>query len=224
MIISTLRRLGAVSAVLSFVAFTASAELVTNGGFDTGDLTGWTAFVTANGTSGSGLPAVSVFDLGSGASNAAQFDVGAVTCCTLAGGGISQTITAPEDGTYQFTAQIASLDDPDGEVNGDGGTFSILVDGVAVATDSLGAFSSPHQVIDGSLDGSEALTAGAHTLQIQIVRPFTSGGDATPQEFVDNISANETASATPEPCSMSLLAAGGVALIGLLRRRQKLSV
>jgi hypothetical protein len=57
------------------VTLVASAAPVVNGDFETGDLTGWTTFTTANGTIGT--PAVVSFDTtGTGASNAAKFNVG----------------------------------------------------------------------------------------------------------------------------------------------------
>src|SRR5437588_11523833 len=64
--------------VLGLTAVPASAAIVTNGDFETGNLTGWTTFTTAGGTANAGsAPTVSSFDTtGSGASNAAQFNVG----------------------------------------------------------------------------------------------------------------------------------------------------
>ena len=60
------------------VTLVASAAPVPNGDFETGDLTGWTTFTTTNGTIGT--PAVVPFDTtGSGASNAAEFNVGRPT-------------------------------------------------------------------------------------------------------------------------------------------------
>src|SRR5215469_11867190 len=70
------------------------SNLISNGNFATGDLTGWTPFVTANGTNGSGLPVVVSFDTtGTGASNSAQFNVGEADfpVGVQQGGGISQT-------------------------------------------------------------------------------------------------------------------------------------
>jgi hypothetical protein len=186
-------------------------NLLTNGDFETGSLTPWTVFTTSsNGTNGTALPAVNSFDTtGSGATLAAQFDVGEVTFTGVQeGGGLTQGFTAPSAGIYNFFANIASLDDPDDDINGDAGTFSILIDGTTVTSDSLGAFVSANQIIRGTLSGSLSLTAGAHTFEILITRQFTSNGTDTPQEFVDNISVS---SAAPEPGTFALAA---LALLG----------
>jgi hypothetical protein len=59
------------------VAPTANAAIVTNGNFATGDFTGWTLFTTSNGSlgpSGSGLPAVTSFNVtGSGTAECRDF-------------------------------------------------------------------------------------------------------------------------------------------------------
>src|SRR4029077_7485019 len=69
----------------------AKANLVLNGNFATGDFTDWTLATTPNGTLGS--PTVTTFDFGSGAVNAAQFQVGQVSFNPgqQEGGSISQT-------------------------------------------------------------------------------------------------------------------------------------
>jgi hypothetical protein len=197
-----------------------ASPIILNGDFQTGTLTGWTVFTTPNGTNGSGLPNVVSFDTtGGGASLAAHFNVGEVNFdSTEQGGGLSQTFLAATTGLYTFSAAIASQDDAGGSINADGGTFSILIDGSPIATDPLGGFSSPLQILRGTLNGSSTLTAGPHTFAIEIERPFISSGSATPDQFVDNISAaGPTISAVPEPSSILLLGGG---LFALARRRQ----
>jgi hypothetical protein len=214
-----MRTVAACLLVLASAGVTASASnLLTNGDFETGVLTPWTAFTTANGTNGTGLPAVNSFDTtGSGATFAAQFDVGDATFdSTQQGGGLMQGFTAPAAGMYNFFANIASLDDPDGEINGNAGTFSILIDGTTLSSDSLGAFATANQIIRATLSGSVGLTAGAHTFEILITRPFTSVGNQTPQEFVDNISISS--SAAPEPGTFGLAA---LALLGFALYRSR---
>jgi PEP-CTERM motif len=197
-------------ALVSAGGMARATNLLTNGDFETGVLSPWTVFTTVNGTNGTGLPAVNSFDTtGSGATLAAQFDVGEATFdSTQQGGGLTQGFTAPGAGMYNFFANIASLDDPDGEQNGDAGTFSILIDGTTLTSDPLGAFSSPNEIIRNSLSGTVALTAGGHTFEILITRQFTSQGTDTPQEFVDNLSVS---SAAPEPGTFALAA---LALLG----------
>jgi hypothetical protein len=212
-----LLRLLTLFGLVGLLARPARADSITNGGFETGDLTGWTPFVTAN---GSGLPDVISFNAtGTGASFAAHFDVGEVTFTGLLqeGGGLTQTVVVPVAGLYTTTAAIASQDDADGQVNGAAGVFSILIDGTLVASDDLGGFSSSFQILRGSLSGSINLAAGPQTFEILITRPYLSGGTATPDEYVDNV----TLGKVPEPCTLTLFGTAMAALGLLVRRRKK---
>lgn len=189
-----------------------AANVIVNGDFQTGTLTPFTTFTTVNGTNGGGgLPDVASFNTtGSGASLAAQFNVGGVSSTGLAaGGGLDQAFSLTSGGTFTYFANIASQDDADGQVNTDAGTYSILIDGITLDSQSLGGFSSANQILTGILTGSVNLTAGAHTFEILITRNFLSSGTATPTEYVDNISLT---SAAPEPATLALSA---LTLIGL---------
>lgn len=193
----------------------ALASTITNGDFQTGTLAGWTVFTTSNGTTGGGLPIVGSFDTtGAGASDAAQFNVGEVTYnSTPQGGGLSQTFTAPVTGLYTLTEDFASLDSASGLTNSDAGTFSLILNGVDVASDSLGTITA-NQILRGSFDVTVALTAGSNTLETEITRDYISNGTSTPTEYLDNISLTPAVTATPEPSSFFLL---GTALAALVR-------
>src|ERR1039458_10261511 len=152
-----------------FAAVTAQAgNILSNGDFQTGTLPPWTPFTTTNGTNGAGLPDVVFFNTtGTGPSLAAQFDVGEVAYTGLPeGGAIDESFTLSSGGTFTFFANIASQDDANHLVNADAGTYSILIDGVPLASDNLGGFSSVDQILMGTLSGSVSLSAGAPTLEV----------------------------------------------------------
>jgi hypothetical protein len=203
--------------VVGLITRPASADVLMNGNFQTGTLAGWTVFTTSNGTNGTGLPDVVSFNTtGSGSSDAAQFNVGAVVSnSTPQGGGLSQTFLISAAGVYMLTEDFASQNS-NGESNGDAGTFSILIDGVTVATDDLGDIGA-HTTLMGSFDELVNLSAGTHTIETEITRQFQSAVGDTPDQYIDNISL--IARATPEPSSFVLFGTGILGLAGAVRRR-----
>jgi hypothetical protein len=119
-------------------------------------------------------------------------------------------------GSYTLTEDFASTD-VGNSFNLDAGTFSIIIDGTTVATDSLGHI-SVGQILRGNFDETMNLTAGSHTFETEISRVFINGSD-TPDQFLDNISLTPNSVVTPEPASLLLLGTGLVTLAGRWPRR-----
>jgi len=186
----------------------ADPVLVQNGDFATGDFTGWTLFTTSpNGSLGfPPVPDVISFDVtGGGATNAARFQVGQGTfdpAIFPAGGGLMQNVHT-STGTFMFTANIAAFFDgslaggcfPPRCSNGDGGTFSALLDWVTLATTSFGDITD-QQTLRSVLSFTSDLHAGTHNLEILMTRVAANHGGPssgltfgdTPFQFVTNIS------------------------------------
>ena len=177
-----------------------AVQTVRNGDFSTGGFRHWTTFTTESGTLGyPNLPKITSFDVnGSGAQNAAEFQVGQVgDVGTEEGGGIMQAITTTA-GALDFSADIAAFASK--QVNLEGGTFSVLLDGVTEDTVVIGAMAK-HTIQRGQLAFDVSVTAGSHTLEILITRDFTDGKRRgnTPFEYVTNISATQDQPASRPP-------------------------
>jgi hypothetical protein len=206
------------------VAGTANANritnpnLVTNGDFSTGNFDGWTLADTANGTMGGApFPVVTLFDVnGSGATNAAEFNVGnAVFTGAQEGATMSENIVTGA-GDLSFSADIASTTSIS---NLSGGVFSVLLDGITMNKVDFGLINT-NQTDRNVLSFNEIVSAGTHDLEILITRPFTTD-NITPNEFVTDVTVNAAARASvvPEPASVALLALGLFGL-GFLRRKK----
>jgi hypothetical protein len=218
----SLLSLVAALSVVFFLCTPVHADSILNGDFATGTLAGWTVFTTSNGTNGAGLPNVVSFDTtGTGASNAAHFNVGAVNFdSTQQGGGLFQSVLIATAGLYNFSADIAAQGGASD--NAAAGLFSILIDGNTVASVDLG-FIPSSQILRGTLSGSANLTAASHGFAVQITRPYLQGNGTTPDQYIDNITLNTTATPTPEPSTLLSLATGLLGLMGMGLRRKRLA-
>lgn len=209
---------------LAVVASGAQASVL-NGGFDAGNLVGWVPFTTSNGTLGDfPLPGIAMFDVDgdSLASNSLKLSVGYSTApcsfpgfgCPLPteGGGIQQSIFL-SGGTYLFSADLAVENTPlYGGFNRDGGTFSLMLDGIVLDTVSVG------EVLAGSVQGGALafngfVEEGIHDFQVRITRNYAQSDSLF--QYVDNIAVARI----PEPGTLGLLAMGGVLLASGLGMR-----
>jgi hypothetical protein len=204
-----------IAASLVFVVTNAeaTANLLTNGDFETGNLNGWTVFTTANGYNGPGLPDVVQFNTCTPGvqSYSARFDVGRTVepyPGPREGGGILQNVTLAA-GNYVLEACTAVLDDR-GSSNDDGGLFELLFDGRVVDSYDYGPveLGVTYRRLLSSLD---SVAAGTHEVGIRITREWSSG-TVSPWEYVDNVTL------IPEPATICLL---GLGALSLLRSRKR---
>lgn len=209
---------------LAVVASGAQASII-NGGFDSGNLAGWSPFTTSNGTLGDlPLPLVAKFDVDgdSHVSDSLKLSVGYnIAPCSFPGfgcplptegGGIRQSIFLGS-GTYLFSADFAVENTfLSGGFNQDGGTFSLMLDGIVLDTLSVG------KILAGSTQGG-ALTfhgfvaEGFHDFEVLVTRNYAQADSLF--QYVDNIAVARI----PEPGTLGLLAMGCVFLASGRGRR-----
>src|SRR5579859_2840268 len=146
-----------------------------NGGFETGDFTGWTTFDTAHGHTA--VEQVVLFDTsGSGsASRSAQFNVGTLTVGSSEGSGIEQNVLL-SSGTLNISSDIA-VSSTIG--NSDAGTFELLLNGTVVASHAFGSLGNS-QVARGHLNYSATVSAGTYLIAIDMRRAYATDPRETP--------------------------------------------
>lgn len=187
-----------------------AATNLTNGGFDDGTLNSWNTYLNSNGSLG--VPQVVSFDTVFGIqSNALRVGAGQVTYDypNDGGGGLSQSFFAENNSLYVISADIASQN-ASRNLNGDGGTIRLILDGINVAGYSFEEIEA-QQIARASLNYEGFLTAGTHELRIEFSRRARSNPSVpTPYQFIDNVQV----SSVPEPVSSVLMAMGlgGIAL------------
>lgn len=199
-------------AVLLFAAQAGATNLIQNGNFQTNDFTDWTIGATSNGTWGQGFPVVTGWPLGG--MNAAEGEVGEINFDgTFQGGTLSQNFVSGA-GAASLSFDWAAMGDGI-HMNADGGDFALILDGITLANFDVGTI-GPNDLLNGTLSANTTLTAGMHTLEIDVLRPFQSVPANTPYQYVTGV---DVEGAVPEPSSFLLLGTGALGLVGVLRRK-----
>jgi hypothetical protein len=105
------------------------------------------------------------------------------------GGGIELT-TMTGSGFIQLSARVGvTYDSLNKKRNLHGGLFEWVVDGQVIATLDVGPIEDGAEV-QHQFTGKVSVTAGRHTLQLRVTRPFRSGtGQPAPVQFVDDVMA-----------------------------------
>jgi len=179
----------------SAVVAGSSPNLVTNGDFEHSAFSGWTRFLTINGTANNhAIPVVESFDTNgdSSANLSAKFSVGQSTTLGAGiweGGGIFQMVSAPAAGPWTASADIAAITTA---YNQNGGLFELIVDSVVVASynvSSIAAGATDRSTLSAS--GTFG-SAGSYEIRIKITRPHTTSS-TTPKQYVDNVVLQMTA-------------------------------
>ncbi len=200
--------------VIASTGLASANNLLNNGSFQTGDFTDWTQGVTPNGTPGVGFPIVTAWPLGG--MNAAKYEVGEVTFDgTLQGATLSQTFSTT-GGMLSLGFMYAAMGDGIHQ-NADGGDFVLLLDGTVLNSFDVGTI-GPTQLITGSLSGTDTVSPGVHTFEIEILRPFLSTEGNTPYQYVTGAFVSGGAATTPEPSTLLLLGSG---IAGLWFKRKR---
>lgn len=203
------------AATLIWASAASSRVLLVNGDFQTGDFTGWTFFTTSQG--GVGQATVVSFDTANTgtASDSARFEAGQTSGTVTGaryGGGIFQDVTL---GSGQLNVSLDIAAESPG-LNGDGGTFELLLDGSVVASHTFGSMAAM-QPQWSTLSYSGTGAAGVHELRIELLRGSYLQVGETPYQYLDNI--RLSGSAVPEPSIVwfALLGVTGMAVTRIRR-------
>lgn len=221
-----MRILASLAIFILAVASARADQLIVNGGFETGTLTGWTAASNGDGNfsvvSGTTTPLTYNATVGasSGTYYAVSDDYDGSQTQTL-----TQSFTTPNSlltATLSFDMFVNDVygedfgsDGPGGEVsllNSTGGLIAVLV----LPTDTFeNPVGDPNPYLAYSGDIASLLSANT-TYELQFSSTDTTG---LINVGVDDVSLVTTSAATPEPASFSLLAIGGLLVYWLAYRK-----
>ncbi|HMO13277.1 MAG TPA: PEP-CTERM sorting domain-containing protein [Pirellulaceae bacterium] len=202
--------------VLSFcVTGLAQADFV-NGGFESGDFTGWTITPTANGQTN--VQTVVLWDIDWGGplppSLVGRFQVGQQVFQSGVPAGIelTQSLVLSAGVEYTFSFDWSAHRATTASANTQGGIFDLIVNGNVLASAAAGPTSSTTQNFGNISVAFTPLVSGNYDVGARITRPFTVPADLF--QSVDNFSAT----AIPEPTHTLIF---GLVCLALNVRRQR---
>jgi hypothetical protein len=200
-------------------------DQIDNGGFQSGNLSGWNVVVEPNTNVSFGFPRVESFDVdGDGeASGAMRVRLGRSDTDLFGGTVAIEQQLLLEAGDYTFSADVASQS-LETFGNSGPGNYELTFDGQIVDQVMLNGTSiAPSQVIRDSLEATLTnVQAGYHTLRLTVGRGATNSRAI--YQFIDDIQftrvALASAQAVPEPSAVALLGIALALASGRHRQRQ----
>jgi PEP-CTERM motif len=200
--------------VIASTGSASASNLLSNGSFQLGTFADWVQGTTPNGSPGAGYPIVTPWPLGG--MNSAEYEVGEINFDgTYQGATLSQNFTT-SGGSITLGFMWAAMGDGIHQ-NADGGDFVLVLDGTTLASFDVGTI-NPTQTINGSLTATDTVSAGTHTFEIEILRPFLTSPGNTPYQYVTGAFVNGAGGTTPEPTTLLLLGSG---IAGVWYRRKR---
>lgn len=177
-----------------------ASELVVNGDFETGGLTGWT-FTPDVGSEPTMTPEVVSFQ----GSNAFRVNPGnnIGQLNPRLGGTLSQSVMLAGGGAYDVSAQLIAIQDTGGTENSDGGTIAISLDGVLLHAFDVGGILGSTTRFDIFSTRIISQSDGPAPLEIRFTRGFKNFGPAI-YHYLDGVSVTPV----PEPSTTASVLIG----------------